>query len=161
MVICVDESGSMDGINEMWAKGLTLALIQLAHEDQRTVSVIRFSSDIVPPLSIEPEDKTGAIAYIASNLLDGGTNFEKPLSAAIAQVEEQPKADIVFITDGLAPIYPRTQAQLSETIKEMKTSLFYLQLDGELHGELKAIAEQSWVVDTSEGFDAVENIFRT
>ena len=159
MVICVDESGSMAGLNEMWAKGLTLALIQLAHEEQRTVTVIRFSGYIDKPLRIEPGDKTGAIAYVASNLLDGGTNFEQPLMAAIAQVQEQPQADIVFITDRLAPIYPETRKQVSETIEEMKTSLFYLQLDGELHEELQAIAERAWIVDTTQEFEKVEDIF--
>ena len=106
IVCCVDSSGSMDGDNELWAKAVALALLEIAQMQKRSFGVIFFGAEwddleIIEIHRGEPNilDK---VIRIAEYYLGGGTDFEKPLNAAIELIEktEFKKADIVFVTDG-------------------------------------------------------------
>jgi uncharacterized protein with von Willebrand factor type A (vWA) domain len=43
VIICIDDSGSMSGPREEWAKGVALALTSIAHREKREVYIISFS----------------------------------------------------------------------------------------------------------------------
>ena len=44
IITCIDESGSMSGLPEIWAKSVALALFEIAREQKRDFYVIHFSS---------------------------------------------------------------------------------------------------------------------
>ena len=44
IIVCMDESGSMSGLPEIWAKSVALALLEIAREQKRDFYVIHFSS---------------------------------------------------------------------------------------------------------------------
>ena len=105
MVICVDDSGSMEGEREVWAKGMTLALLSIARKQKRDCQVVYFSGKISRTDMFEFNAEVGMDTLIESisHFRGGGTNFEKPLSEAHRTIEDDPtfnKADVVFITDG-------------------------------------------------------------
>lgn len=103
VVICIDNSGSMEGNPEIWAKGIALALIQIAAQQKRSARVIHFDSyvrqvDDWPQGKIDPEKlMTSMLPFYR-----GGTEFEQPLRRALEAIKEDEykKADIIFITDG-------------------------------------------------------------
>ncbi|MBE0525096.1 MAG: VWA domain-containing protein [Methanosarcinales archaeon] len=106
IVCCVDSSGSMGGDNELWAKAVALALLEIAQMQKRAFAVIFFGSESDPLEIIEvhkgEQNIIDKVIQIAEYFLNGGTDFEKPLNAAIELIEktEFKKADIVFVTDG-------------------------------------------------------------
>jgi len=106
MICCVDSSGSMDGDSEMWAKAVTLALLEIAQMQKRAFAVIFFGAEDDPLETIEikkgEQNVISKVIQIAEYFLSGGTDFEKPLDAAIDLIEREEfnKADIVFVTDG-------------------------------------------------------------
>jgi uncharacterized protein with von Willebrand factor type A (vWA) domain len=104
LVIALDESGSMEGIRNEWAKGCAIALTRLALSEGRAVRVIHFSTacdtrDIRPG---EPDD----LRILAESAVDGGTDIGKATWVAVRQcgnfeAEGKSGADIVFITEGI------------------------------------------------------------
>ncbi|MCK4826000.1 hypothetical protein KA005_60185, partial [bacterium] len=77
-----------------------------AQMQKRAFAVIFFGSDSDPLETIEikkgEQNVISKVIDIAEYWLSGGTDFEKPLSAALELIEktEFTQADIVFVTDG-------------------------------------------------------------
>ena len=116
VIVCVDGSGSMSGARELWAKAVALALLDIARRQGRAARAIVFSG---PEGPLEEFDLTkgghlhgrrpvdlAAVVKLAECFPGGGTDFEKPLSAALeaARTQALSGADVVFITDGEATI---------------------------------------------------------
>lgn len=110
--LCIDNSGSMAGEKEVWAKASALALAHLALAEDRPVEVVLFG-DAADPLrivSMRPADDASTriekLLDVASYFLGGGTDFVKPLSHVLDAVERQHHTgnDVLFVSDGLCPI---------------------------------------------------------
>lgn len=113
VVICLDGSSSMQGDKEIWAKALTLTLLEIARRQRRRCRSICFASTTTPlhivdlntqrPFAPEPNKLLDVAEYFPG----GGTDFEKPLDAALACIQESRfrRADIVFITDGECQVH--------------------------------------------------------
>lgn len=107
IIVLVDTSGSMYGDREIWAKGVALAMADIALRDKRNIEVICFASrtelaKFVIEKDIDPVDRINRLVEIATYNFGGGTDFEEPLEMAIADIDTQEfkKADIVMVTDG-------------------------------------------------------------
>ena len=104
IICCLDESGSTEGDPAAWGKALAMTLLEIAEEGKRKFALIHFASgssvqvDMFIPGEYGTEDKLRA----AETFLGGGTNFERPLTEALALMEDRgfENADIVFLTDG-------------------------------------------------------------
>lgn len=138
VVLLLDESGSMEGRNERWAKAAALACIAVGRKERRDVVVAFFQTRITAAWVLyksgevhtmsctQPSEDTvawGDAAKLAMELLTrkstGGTIFDQPLSWAVDTVEcTHPKADIVFVTDGAASATPATLARIEAARKE-------------------------------------------
>src|SRR6059036_2445574 len=110
--LCIDNSGSMAGEKEVWAKASALALAHLALAEDRPVEVVLFG-DAADPLrivSMRPSDDSSTrlekLLDVASYFLGGGTDFVKPLSHVLEAIEtgHHTGNDLLFVTDGLCPI---------------------------------------------------------
>lgn len=116
MVVCVDGSGSMSGSKEIWAKAIGLTLMEIARRERRGCLAMVFSdSDQLFEVELlSARRHTGrrtaandqSVLQFAEFFPGGGTNFEQPLGRALKAVTEGPykNGDIIFITDGQAPI---------------------------------------------------------
>ena len=104
LVIALDESGSMGGERNDWAKAATVALSRVAAEEKRPVSVVHYStSNVIQPL---PPGDTGALLAMIRHFLGGGTAIGLALSVAVQQVRDlalkgQKGADVILVTDGV------------------------------------------------------------
>lgn len=133
VIICLDESGSMGGLPNIWGKAIALATIQLAKKENRRFKVIAFSTSMR-----EYEEShfdnfiNGAISY-ASDFLNGGTNFQAPLDSArdfIRDNSEFKDADIFFITDGFCDVdedwlkeFKKDQIELKFSVRSIAVGL--------------------------------------
>jgi uncharacterized protein with von Willebrand factor type A (vWA) domain len=118
IICCIDNSGSMSGDNELWSKALGLGLLEIAIKQKRKLVILHFGSsgEKIKRFDFKsgdaPLDRKIAMAEY---FLGGGTDFEYPLNHARKIIEEEhPKADIIFITDGICDI-------TSKWLKEWET----------------------------------------
>jgi uncharacterized protein with von Willebrand factor type A (vWA) domain len=107
IVCCLDSSGSIGFEEDVWQKAVALSLLDIAQSQKRAFACILFGSrhdplEIIRVTKNDPQLLKKAI-HLAEYYLGGGTDFEKPLDAAMAIIEEDDfkKADIVFCTDGM------------------------------------------------------------
>ncbi len=104
LVIALDESGSMRGSRNEWAKAAAVALSRVAMGSKRAVSVVHYStSTVTTPL--KPGD-AGAMLQMVRHFLGGGTAIGLALGVAVQEVKNlarkgQKGADIVLVTDGV------------------------------------------------------------
>lgn len=113
IVCAIDNSGSMNGDREIWAKAVGLSLLHLAKEQKRAFKGIHFGSrtEIAEFDFFKPEDfGMTKICEFAEMFFGGGTDFMAPLDVAVKQLRAEfdrdgkIKGDIVFITDGDAKV---------------------------------------------------------
>src|SRR2546422_3520549 len=79
--LCIDNSGSMAGEKEVWAKASALALAHLALAEDRPVEVVLFG-DAADPLRVvsmrpadDPSTRLEKLLDVASYFLGGGAGF--------------------------------------------------------------------------------------
>ncbi len=109
MVVCIDESGSMSGTPDAWAKAVAIALLNVAKKQNRNFFVVHFNGNRnAKSLPVHSFSKTEGyeatkVIEMAEMFMDGGTDFMAPLDRARMCIDEEinfHKADIIFITDG-------------------------------------------------------------
>jgi Mg-chelatase subunit ChlD len=104
LVMVLDESGSMAGERNEWAKAAAVALSRVAQAEKRPVSVVHYStSTVVQPL--RPGDRAAVLTMIR-HFLGKGTAIGLALGVAVEQVRELRErgmkgADIILVTDGV------------------------------------------------------------
>jgi uncharacterized protein with von Willebrand factor type A (vWA) domain len=104
----------MAGDKEIWSKAVTLTLLEIARKQRRLFRSICFSSAETPlqVLDMNPRDRyqadTKTIMDLAEYFPGGGTDFQRPLDAALDCLGQSrfKKGDIIFITDGECQVEP-------------------------------------------------------
>lgn len=155
LIVCLDGSSSMQGDKEVWAKALTLTLIEIARRERRRFRAICFSSAEAPLYSVDlntrvrHEADMDKVLELAEYFPGGGTNFEKPLDAALAYIKEGPcpasarqgrtrflfqesrfqRSDIVFITDGECRVHADWAERFAVEKNVLGFSLFSILID--------------------------------
>src|SRR6266705_5193875 len=97
ILIVVDGSGSMAGSKETWAKALAIASILQAKKEKRKSHGIIFGASEKEIVDIDVD----RLEDLATAYCHMGTNFGPPLRWAQDQFKENPRADFLFITDGI------------------------------------------------------------
>ena len=122
IIVCCDESGSMSGDPEQWAKAITVGVIEIAQMQRRDFAYIRYSSSADEPIIISKgEVAPDKVIKICNEFIGGGTNFRAPLEKAMKVIETSDfkNADILFISDGDCGIDEGFQRKFIE-VKEQK-----------------------------------------
>src|SRR6266498_4045730 len=137
MIVCLDGSSSMSGDKEIWSKAVTLTLLEIARKQRRLFRSICFSSAETPlqVLDMNPRDRyeveTKTIMDLAEYFPGGGTDFQKPLDAALDCLRQSrfKKGDIIFITDGECQVDPEWAEGFREQKEKLGFSLFSILID--------------------------------
>lgn len=135
LVVCYDESGSMAGSKELWAKAVVLALLFVAKRQKRSFAAIAFGSahEIRIKQIPRPDRATmNDILEIAESFFGGGTDFHRPLIEAqriIGSGGNFEQADIVFITDGIADVTEEFLKGFAAFKKRSSTRVFAVLID--------------------------------
>jgi uncharacterized protein with von Willebrand factor type A (vWA) domain len=137
MIVCLDGSSSMSGDKEIWSKAVTLTLLEIARKQRRLFRSICFSSADTPLqiLDMNPRDRyeveSKTIMDLAEYFPGGGTDFQKPLDAALECLRQSrfKKGDIVFITDGECQVEPAWAERFRQEKAKLGFSLFSILID--------------------------------
>jgi len=138
IIVCIDNSGSMSGVREIWSKAVAIALLELATKDKRKLAVIHFgsASDPLKVIEVDPQDepvvRLKKVIEIAEYFLNGGTDFVTPLTKAteIIKLQNYKQADIVFVTDGEADVPDEFKAEFAKTKKQLQFKVISVCIGG-------------------------------
>ena len=122
IILCCDESGSMDGDRETWSKAFTMGVLEIAQIQKRDFAFIAYDSRANDPIIIKKgEISPDKVITICEEFLDGGTNFEAPLRKALDLIKDSTfkNADILFVTDGDCGVSDKFKQEFKR-IKEEK-----------------------------------------
>ncbi|MEE1130729.1 MAG: VWA domain-containing protein [Caryophanon sp.] len=119
IIICMDESSSMSMMRAK-SKAFCLALMMIAKKQKRDLAVVPFATTVGDvTLFKRGMSTTNQLIHFCDQFLNGGTNFERPLDAALTILNESrfQEADIVFVTDGASTLSESFLKQFQETKK--------------------------------------------
>lgn len=138
IVICIDKSGSMQGAPFRWAMGVSEALRRFAAEEDRDYYAMFFGANndrerFDFPQGKGPFDKVLAFLGTQAN---GGTQFDGVLTEALEKAsksfdgEGKGKADIVFVTDGMAHLDPEWIASFNKERERVGVRVYSVYIGG-------------------------------
>jgi len=137
MVVCLDVSSSMEGDKEIWSKAVTLTLLDIARRERRQFRAILFSSAETGLRTFDlnrshswSTDLCGALD-LADWFPGGGTDFERPLDAAVECLAESRfrRGDIVFVTDGECRVGESWRERFLAEKKRLDFSMYSILID--------------------------------
>jgi len=137
MIVCIDGSSSMAGDKEIWSKAVSLTLLDIAQRQRRLFRSICFSSADTPLQVLDLNRRQRYVAEmskvfeLAEYFPGGGTDFQKPLSAALDCLREAryKRGDIVFITDGECRVDAEWLGEFKRAKDQLGFSLFSVLID--------------------------------
>ena len=123
-ILLVDESGSMDGERDNWAKAVTIAFLSIAvGKQKRTAYVIGYNAWVTHKEKYVGKLVAEDIINLVRYRCDGGTSFNPPVQEAIKIIEQDTTmkdADVLIITDGAGPLNYTKQMKILTATKGVK-----------------------------------------
>ncbi len=137
MIVCLDGSSSMAGDKEIWSKAVSLTLLDIAQRQRRLFRSICFAAADMPLQVLDLNGRQRYVAemdkvfQLAEYFPGGGTDFQKPLSAALEclQKARYKRGDIVFITDGECRVEATWLSEFKRAKERLGFSLFSVLID--------------------------------
>ena len=115
IVLAIDNSGSMEGERELWAKAVMLALLGICVRQKRDLLVLHFAHEgcLQPYLFAGGHADHAQLIECAEYFNGGGTCYEDWMRAALEAVEGSRfgKADVIVATDGECVVSPAMLAR--------------------------------------------------
>ena len=147
IIVCLDTSGSMQGVPETVAKAITLEAMRLAHAEGRDCLLYAFSGrgDVTEhDLDLSPSGIAGLCAFLCMSF-HGGTDVSGPISAATKKLDgaKWKRADIIMVSDGAFDVPGHTQETLVEAKKSHGLRVHGLLVSNGYHGSYGLNSMQS------------------
>lgn len=140
IIVCLDESGSMDGARMHMAAAFAGAVASVAKQQQREFWCIGFGRTVNYVCNISKKSKNstwdgskaspeGIIGKLLSRRAKGGTRFDPVIEKSIELSEKVKKADVLFLTDGQGNV-SSSQIEKLKKAKEEKGLRWFTVLVG-------------------------------
>lgn len=147
MILCVDTSGSMQGLPENIAKAMALYLANKAKSEKRDCFIINFSTGIE---TFEINEKTGIADLIGflRQSFHGGTDVAPALRYALDLMKQETyqKADVLLISDFVMGSLPNDILENISTQRENKNKFNSLVIGNAFMSErLKTHFDHEWI----------------
>ncbi|MEY3583403.1 MAG: hypothetical protein RJA48_486 [Verrucomicrobiota bacterium] len=138
IIVCLDTSGSMNGVPETVAKAITLEAMRLAHAEGRDCLLYAFSGsgDVSEHvLDLSPAGIESLCKFLCMSF-HGGTDVSGPISAATRKLDgaKWKRADIIMVSDGEFGVPAHTQETLEEAKKKYGLRVHGLLVSNGFHG---------------------------
>ncbi len=162
IVILIDQSGSMEGVKDAWAKAVALALLDAARAERRAFGVILYDACVRQaklyehPEQADPRELLDLLSFVP----DGGTAYEPAVTKGLDWISVQKNfrnADLVHLTDGEASLDGCEQAR--ERARTLGANVYGIAIGCEGRA-LKAWSDQvTSITDVTADGPAVDLIF--
>jgi len=159
-IIAIDASGSMMGLPEQYAKAFAYGLMQIALEEGRDCYIIIFSTQLITYELTKDKGLADALSFL-SYTFNGGTDIAIVLEKSIELMETEKyiNADLIVISDFIAP--PQSEQMLAKInqLKEAKNRFHALNLSRYGNPELLATFDYYWQYTPSK-LTRLKQLFR-
>jgi uncharacterized protein with von Willebrand factor type A (vWA) domain len=145
ILIAVDGSGSMAGPKEIWAKALAIAAMLQAKKEKRRCNGIIFGASEQEVFEID----VNRLEDLATASFHMGTNFGPPLRWAQDKFNEQPRADLFFITDGICNIEETERADFIRAKTRSAAKCYSVLIGSETTETVKQFSDKVFSLTTS------------
>ncbi|KLV05388.1 protein viaA [Photobacterium aquae] len=144
-IVCIDASGSMNGFPEQCAKALAYGLMQIALAEDRDCYVILFSTQQIT-YELTKQDGLSEVLNFLSYSFHGGTDLGPVLDQSIELMlsEKYKNADLVVLSDFIAPSQPDEMMKRINKLKENRNRFHAVNLSKYGNPELMAIFDHCW-----------------
>ncbi|EJR0963020.1 VWA domain-containing protein [Vibrio parahaemolyticus] len=145
MVICLDTSGSMQGLPENIAKATVLECLKVAYKEQRRCYVYLFGSKKEVSeldLTLDASGFNDLLNFLTMSF-GGGTDAEGPLIKALEKCdsEEWYKADILLVSDGEFSVTSGLSRKVSHRREKQGLQLHGIQIGHSHHTSMSKICD--------------------
>ncbi|WP_299013347.1 ATPase RavA stimulator ViaA [uncultured Photobacterium sp.] len=144
-IVCIDASGSMNGFPEQCAKALAYGLMQIALAEDRECYVIMFSTQQIT-YELTKQDGLSEVLNFLSYSFHGGTDLGPVLDQSIALMssEKYQNADLIVLSDFIAPSQPEEMMKRIKKLKEKRNRFHAVNLSKYGNPELMTIFDHCW-----------------
>ncbi len=153
VIVCVDESGSMEGEKAHTAKALALALAWVARKQRRWCALVAYSGDSGERLLALPPGRWDEAALIdwLVQFIGHGSDLDVPVRE-LPRYYEQLKApkgdtDVIFVTDAVCRIPAGVRDDFLAWKRVTRARLISLVVGGE-PGDLAGVSDESYRVES-------------
>ena len=159
IVFVVDESASMTGDRNNWAKAFMLGLMEICKRQRRAFSVVHFSTRTHVERFATPEQATTArLLGECERFLGGGTNIAAALDVAAGEVEALAtpggKADVVLLTDACDSEWKGAVTDRIVALRAKGASTYVVAVDSPCIEAVRKVATDTVDMRTGEMRDA-------
>ena len=145
ILIAVDGSGSMAGLKEIWAKALAIAAILQAKKEKRKSRGIIFGASEKEIFEIDVD----RLEDLATASFHMGTNFGPPLGWVQDKFKEQPRADLLFITDGICEIEEHQKGEFIQAKSRSGARCFSVLIGSDATDTVKQFSDKVFSLPTT------------
>lgn len=134
VVICLDTSGSMQGIPEAVSKAMVLQIVKIASAEGRAVYIISFSIkfETIRIGRLDKASESLRLSKFLSSSFYGGTDISSALEHAVKTLSEQAfvNADVLLVSDFRACELSATTSKAISKARRRGTRVFALSIGG-------------------------------
>src|SRR6266508_687230 len=145
ILIAVDGSGSMAGPKEIWSKALAIATILQAKKGKRKSHGIIFGASEKEIFEIDVD----RLEDLATSSFHMGTNFGPPLTWAQDQFKENPRADFLFITDGICSLEDEQKLEFIQAKSSSGARCFSVLIGSDATDTVKQCSDKAFSLPTT------------
>lgn len=152
-IVCLDTSGSMEGLPEQVAKVLCFGIMKMAARQNRQAYLINFSTGIQTLNLLNVADQLGPLAKFLQSSFHGGTDITLALDEALRQLEEQDfeHADVLVISDFVMyQMDSEIRRRMKHRQLNRQTAFYSLVISDEANEELLGVFDRTWIYDPTE-----------
>lgn len=150
IIICVDTSGSMQGIPEQVAKTTCFALIRIALKENRKCFLISFSTRIQTIELTDLQNSLNKLIEFLKMSFNGGTDANPALAKSLEMLEtfEYTKADVLMISDFVMGELDKSITAKIEAAKTRKTKFHSLTISATANLSMIKAFTHNWIYNT-------------
>jgi uncharacterized protein with von Willebrand factor type A (vWA) domain len=166
LVLLVDVSHSMAGEKELAAKALAIALAEVAAARGQRVHAMLFGSRTAPLWQVDfagRRPQRQQILALAETFFGGGTDFERPISAAVELIakHKQGAGQIVLISDGLCDVGEVWLSRVRALRMRHPFRILSVLLDGGPYSDAAPASFSDRIIRWSELLDPQQELAKT
>ena len=158
VIICIDTSGSMKGINEYIAKATMLKIVMQALSENRNIYLINFSVEIYS-YKFSKYDGINELINFLKLSYHGGSDIYKALNEAnkIMNTDDFRNADVLVLSDFMMEDMPYNLIELCEKQKSKGNKFFAVSIGKFPFGySYRKVFNKHWIFDIDGG---LKNIY--
>ncbi len=151
-IICIDTSGSMEGLPEQIAKVLCFAILKMASKEQRRCFLISFSVGIKTINLLDLANSMDEIVKFLSMSFHGGTDVTPAMMATLSMLEtnDYKDADVLMVSDFVMFEIREEVTKKMRRQQEKDTKFHSLTISKQANPEIIQNFDNNWIYNPED-----------